>query len=55
MSELTRFAAICERLLELRGDRFERVFVVKQHLDLATRPGWTPDQRRVTDEHRLES
>lgn len=47
------FAAICEQLLEARGDRFERGFVVKKHLDLATLPGWTPEQRRVTDEHRL--
>jgi hypothetical protein len=47
------FAEICERLLEARGDRFERGFVVKKHLDLATLPGWTPEQRRVTDEHRL--
>jgi hypothetical protein len=34
------FRAICERLLELRGDRFERGFVIKKHLDIA-------------DEHRL--
>jgi hypothetical protein len=27
--------------------------VVKKFLDLATLPGWTPEQRRVTDEHRL--
>ncbi|WP_394842163.1 ATP-grasp domain-containing protein [Pendulispora brunnea] len=47
------FAAICERLVELRGDRFERGFVVKKYLELATLPGWTPEQRRVTDEHRL--
>jgi len=47
------FAAICERLLELRGDRFERGFVIKKYLELATLPGWTPEQRRVTDEHRL--
>ena len=47
------FAAICERLLELRGARFERGFVIKKYLELATLPGWTPDQRRVTDEHRL--
>lgn len=47
------FADICERLLEARGDRFERGFVVKKHLDLATLPGWLPEQRRVTDEHRL--
>ena len=47
------FAAICERLLEIRGDRFERGFVVKKYLELATLPGWTPERRRVTDEHRL--
>jgi hypothetical protein len=47
------FAEICERLLEARGDRFERGFVVKKALALATLPGWTPEQRRVTDEHRL--
>jgi hypothetical protein len=47
------FVDICERLLAARGDRFERGFVVKKYLDLATLPGWTPEQRRVTDEHRL--
>jgi hypothetical protein len=47
------FADICERLLEARGDRFERGFVIKKYLDLATLPGVTPEQRRVTDEHRL--
>lgn len=47
------FAEICERLVALRGDRFERGFVIKQYLELATLPGWTPEQRRVTDEHRL--
>jgi len=47
------FSATCERLLELRGDRFERGFVIKKYLELATLPGWTPEQRRVTDEHRL--
>lgn len=47
------FVETCERLLDARGDRFERGFVVKKHLDLATLPGWTPEQRRVTDEHRL--
>jgi hypothetical protein len=52
-ADFDAFAAVCERLLELRGDRFERGFVVKKHLDLATLPGWTPEQRRVTDEHRL--
>ena len=47
------FTAIAERLVELRGDRFERGFVIKKYLELATLPGWTPEQRRVTDEHRL--
>lgn len=47
------FVETCERLLDARGDRFERGFVVKKYLDLATLPGWTPEQRRVTDEHRL--
>jgi hypothetical protein len=47
------FAAICGRLLELRGDRFERGFVIKRYVELATLPGWTPERRRVTDEHRL--
>jgi hypothetical protein len=47
------FAAVCERLLELRGDRFERGFVVKKYLELATLPGWTAERRRIPDEHRL--
>jgi hypothetical protein len=47
------FASICERLLELRGDRFARGFVIKRYLNLATLPDWTPEQRRVPDEHRL--
>jgi ATP-grasp domain, R2K clade family 3 len=47
------FAAICGRLLELRAEAFETGFVVKKYLDLATLPGWMPDGRRVTDEHRL--
>src|SRR5262249_42685883 len=47
------FAEICERLLEARGDRFERGFVVRKYLELATLPGWTPERRRVTDEHRV--
>jgi len=47
------FAAICDALLEIRGDRFERGFVINRYLELATLPGWTPSRRRVTDEHRL--
>ncbi len=47
------FVVTCERLLEARGDRFERGFVVRKYLELATLPGWLPEQRRVTDEHRL--
>jgi hypothetical protein len=52
-SEFAEFEAVCERLLELRGDRFERGFVVKKFLELAALPGWLPEQRRVADEHRL--
>jgi hypothetical protein len=47
------FTAVCENLIELRGDRFERGFVIRKYLDLATLAGWTPEQRRVTYEHRL--
>lgn len=47
------FAAICETLLELRGDRFERGFVVKKYLELRALREWTPERRRVTDEHRV--
>ena len=47
------FVDTCERLLDARGDRFERGFVVRRYLELATLPGWLPEQRRVTDEHRL--
>lgn len=47
------FWAICERLMEVRGDTFETGFVVKKYLELATLPGFTPERRRVTDEHRL--
>ena len=47
------FSEVCENLLAIRGDRFERGFVIRQHLELATLHGWTPEGRRVTDEHRL--
>jgi hypothetical protein len=47
------FRAICERLVELRGDRFERGLVIKKHLELATLRGMTAERRAVTDEHRL--
>lgn len=47
------FRERCERLLELRGDRFERGFVVRKYLELAPIPGWLPEQRQATDEHRL--
>ena len=47
------FATVCEKLLEIRGDRFERGFVVKKYLELATLPGLTAERRPVTDEHRL--
>ncbi len=47
------FRGICENLVELRGDRFTGGFVIRKYLELATLPGWTPERRRVTDEHRL--
>lgn len=47
------FEAICEALMEIRGEHFARGFVIKKYLELATLPGFTPEQRRVTDEHRL--
>jgi hypothetical protein len=47
------FRERCERLIEVRGDRFERGIVIRKYLDLATLPGWAPEQRPATDEHRL--
>ncbi|MBK8252554.1 MAG: ATP-grasp domain-containing protein [Polyangiaceae bacterium] len=47
------FAEVCDQLLQVRGDRFERGFVVRKYLELATLPGWSSEKRRVTDEHRL--
>lgn len=52
-AEYEEFAEVCEQLLSARGDRFERGFVIRKHLDLATLPGWQPGRRRATDEHRL--
>lgn len=52
-ADFTDFSDTCEALLEYRGDRFERGFVIKRYVELATLPGFTPEQRRVTDEHRL--
>ena len=47
------FEAVCEHLLALRGDRFERGFVIKKYLVLA-RLGWRgPEGRDLADEHRL--
>lgn len=47
------FAAICEQLIAIRGDRFERGFVVKRFLELAYLGAWGPERRRLPDEHRL--
>ena len=48
------FAEVCENLLEARGDRFERGFVIRKFLELRMLPGvWTAEQRRAPDEHRL--
>ena len=40
------FRAVCERLVEVRGDRFTGGFVVRKYLELATLPGFTSDRRR---------
>jgi hypothetical protein len=50
---LEDFESICDRLVAIRGDRFERGFVIKRFLDLAYLNGWGPEQRRLPDEHRL--
>jgi hypothetical protein len=47
------FAAVCEGLLEARGDRFERGFVIKKFLELACVSGVQMRERPVADEHRL--
>lgn len=52
-ADFEAFAEICEQLVDHRGDRFERGFVIKKFLELATFPAWTPEGRRVPDEHRL--
>lgn len=38
------FTAVCVALLEYRGDRFECGFVIKQYVELATLPGYTPER-----------
>lgn len=52
-SDFDDFAERCERLLEVRGDRFERGFVVRRFLDLAMLPATLPERRPAPDEHRL--
>lgn len=52
-SDFDDFAERCERLLELRGDRFERGFVVRKYLDLSFLGASLPEQRPAPDEHRL--
>lgn len=52
-ADFEEFAQICEALLSIRGDRFERGFVIKTFLQLRTLPGMLPERRPVTDEHRL--
>jgi hypothetical protein len=47
------FRDVCEELLAIRGDRFERGFVIRRFVELAPLRGFTPDGRRVPDEHRL--
>lgn len=47
------FAEICAELVETRGERFARGFVIKKWLALATLRGFTAERRPVADEHRL--
>ncbi len=47
------FRDVCEELLAIRGDRFERGFVIRRFVELASLRGFTPEGRRVPDEHRL--
>lgn len=46
------FVTVAEALLEHRGERFERGFVIRKFLDLATSSVRTPE-RRIPEEHRL--
>lgn len=46
------FDRVATRLIELHGDRFERGFVIRKFLQLATTGVRTVD-RRIPDEHRL--
>lgn len=46
------FVGVCAALLDARGDRFERGFVIRSVLPLAELPYRMPD-RAVHDEHRL--
>ncbi|TNE90340.1 MAG: hypothetical protein EP330_08465 [Deltaproteobacteria bacterium] len=47
-----RFAEICEALVDIRGDRFERGLVVRRFVDLAP-IGFRTEAREAMDEHRL--
>lgn len=51
-AERCAFVRIAEALLDIRGERFERGFVIRKFLDLAT-TGVRTQQRRIPDEHRL--
>ena len=52
-ADLEDFTERCERLLELRGDRFEGGFVLRKFLELAPLGASLPEQRFAPDEHRL--
>lgn len=46
------FREVCEALLLVRGDQFQRGFVVRRFIELATLP-YTTEGRDVPDEHRI--
>lgn len=51
-SDRDAFVSSCERLMEVRGERFERGFVVRPFVQLRSLPFRTPE-RVLPDEHRL--
>ena len=52
-ADFDAFASVCAALLDLRGDAFERGFLIKKQLPLARLPGFLSEGWPATDEHRL--
>jgi len=51
-ADRAEFARVAEALVDLRAERFERGFVIRKFLDLATSSART-QERRIPEEHRL--